>query len=266
MTPARYEAHCSEIVAQTRHLASTVKDADLTVPVPSCPGWNLGQLLLHVAGAHRWVESIVRTRATEPVPDDLVNDVSGDIGQGAAVLAGRLEEGAGRLADALRAAGPHAEVWTVVPGESIGFWARRMTHETVVHRADAAQAVGADFTVDERVAADGLDEWMAFGSLPQVFEEAPATRELLGPGATLQFHATDTAPGDGAGWLVDLTGDTITWRRAHEAAAVTVRGPLTGLLLAVYGRRPYPGTDVEILGDARLFERWLDCVSYWLHE
>ena len=40
-----------------------------------------------------------------------------------------------------------------------------------------------------------------------------------------------------AEWMIDLTGDTIVWRHAHEEAAVTVRGPLTGLLLVVYRRR-----------------------------
>ena len=37
--------------------------------------------------------------------------------------------------------------------------------------------------------------------------------------------------------MIDLTGDTIVWRHAHEEAAVTVRGPLAGLLLVVYRRR-----------------------------
>ena len=49
---------------------------------------------------------------------------------------------------------------------------------------------------------------------------------------------TDTAPEAAAEWLVDLTGDTIAWRRAHEKAAVAARGPLTDLLLIIYRRRP----------------------------
>lgn len=46
-----------------------------------------------------------------------------------------------------------------------------------------------------------------------------------------------SAPEATAEWMIDLTGDTIVWRHAHEEAAVTVRGPLTGLLLVVYRRR-----------------------------
>jgi hypothetical protein len=137
-----------------------------------------------------------------------------------------------------------------------------MAHETVVHRADAASAVGAEFTVDVEVALDTLDEWMELGSLPEIFEVHPEQRELLGPGRTLHLHATDTGPEVAADWLIDLTGDAIAWRRTHEKAAVAVRGPLTDLLLIVYRRRPARSEGVEILGDARLLDFWLERVSF----
>lgn len=41
-----------------------------------------------------------------------------------------------------------------------------------------------------------------------------------------------------AEWVVDLTGDAIVWRRAHEQSAVAVRGPLTGLFLVIYQLMP----------------------------
>ena len=63
MTVLGYDRYCSEIVAQTDLLKSCIESADLTVPVISCPGWNLGQLLRHVGGAQRWAETTVRTRA-----------------------------------------------------------------------------------------------------------------------------------------------------------------------------------------------------------
>jgi Mycothiol maleylpyruvate isomerase N-terminal domain len=60
-----------------------------------------------------------------------------------------LVEGAARLADTLRGAGPDAKLWTPVPGGSTKFYARRFAHETVIHRADATLAVGAEFTVED---------------------------------------------------------------------------------------------------------------------
>lgn len=57
-----YQRCCTEIVAQTEVLTSGIEGADLTVDVPSCPGWNVGQLLRHLGGGQRWAEAIVRTR------------------------------------------------------------------------------------------------------------------------------------------------------------------------------------------------------------
>ncbi|MET7714794.1 maleylpyruvate isomerase family mycothiol-dependent enzyme [Streptomyces sp. NPDC005407] len=262
MTLLSFDRYCAEIVTQTDLLRSRIDGADLTAPVPSCPGWNLGQLLRHLGGGHRWVETIVRTRATAPPSDERLRDLSGYTDEDPAVLGPWLAEGAGQLAQTLRAAGPDAQMWTAVPGRTPVFWARRFAHETLIHRADAALAVGAEFTAEEEVAVDAVDEWMELGSLPQIFEYHPEQRELLGPGRTLHFHATDTEPQLAAEWLMDLTGDKIAWRRAHEKAAVAVRGPLTELLLVVYGRRAARSERIEILGDAELLEFWLERVGF----
>ncbi len=262
MTHLSYDRYCSEVVAQTELLRSRLAGADLTVPVPSCPGWNAGQLLRHLGGAQRWAEETVRTRAARPVSDAHFRDLSAYTDEDPAVLGRWLAEGAARLARTLREAGPDAPLWTPVPGGTAMFYARRFTHETVMHRADAFLALGEPFAVDQEVAVDGLDEWMELGALPMHFEVHPVTRELLGPGRTLHLHATDTPPQAAAEWVVDLTGEAIAWRRAHEKAAVAVRGPLTELLLLVYRRSPAGGAGIEVLGDARLLDFWLERVSF----
>ncbi|HWU11102.1 MAG TPA: maleylpyruvate isomerase family mycothiol-dependent enzyme [Streptomyces sp.] len=261
-TKLSYDRHCAEIVAQTGLLRSRIAGADLTLPVPSCPGWNIGQLLRHLGGTQRWAEEIVRTRAAQPPADDHFRDLSGYVDEDPDVLGPWLDEGAARLAETLSTAGPDTDVWTPVEGETTGFFARRFAHETVIHRADATLALGADFTVDEEVALDAIDEWMELGSLPQMLEIRPEMRALLGPGHTLYFQATDTAPETGAEWLVDLTGDSVAWRRARESAAVTVRGRLTCLLLTVYRRQAAPSEHVEVIGDEKLFALWLEQVGF----
>jgi MDMPI C-terminal domain len=141
------------------------------------------------------------------------------------------------------------------------FYARRFTHETAIHRADATLALAGAFTVERDVAIDGIDEWMRLGSLPMHFELHPWTRELPGPGRTLHLHATDTSSDDHAEWVFDLTGDTLSWRRAHEKAAVAVRGPVTELPLVIYKRRsPRDGT-VEVLGEEDLLDFWLERIA-----
>lgn len=264
VTSMNYERFGSEIVTQTDLLSAAVADADVTLPVPSCPGWTVNQLVRHLGHGHRWAETIVRTRATEPTSDEALRNLDGYVGEDPATLAAWLAEGAAELAETLLAAGPDATVWTPLPsGErSPAFYARRFTHETLIHRADATLAIGSEFTAGSDVAADAIDEWLELGSLPEMLEFHPHWRELLGPGRTLHLHATDTPPEASAEWVVDLTGDAITWRRAHEKAPVAVRGSLTDLLLLIYRRRPVDGGHVEVIGDRALLDFWLERVSF----
>ncbi|MCE3555563.1 SCP2 sterol-binding domain-containing protein, partial [Pseudonocardia sp. RS11V-5] len=156
----------------------------------------------------------------------------------------------------LVAAGPGTEVRGPFHFRSAAFWARRFAHETLLHRADAALAAGTPFVVDPEVALDALDEWMELDVLPQHFDLRPEKRELLAPGRTLALEATDAD----TAWFVDLSGPVITWRRGTGEAAVTVRAPLTELLLLVYQRRD--GTGPAVSGDSALLALWLHHVAF----
>ncbi|WP_232212980.1 maleylpyruvate isomerase N-terminal domain-containing protein, partial [Saccharomonospora saliphila] len=91
MTHAR---HCAEIVTWTGTLTALTREADLTADVPTCPGWNLAQLVRHVGAGHRWVETIVRTAATEPPPDTALRELSPEPHGDRAALAEWLATGA----------------------------------------------------------------------------------------------------------------------------------------------------------------------------
>lgn len=264
MSSLSYDRYCAELVAQTDLLRAGIEGADPAAPVPARPGWDVGHLLRHLGGGHRWAEEIVRTGATEPPSDDRFRELSGHTDQDPVALGAWLAEGAMQLADTLRAAGPDTPVWTPVPGgeQSSACLARRCTHETLIHRADATLAIGATFAADTEVVVDAFDERMELEALPQVIETHPEKRELLGPGRTLHFHATDTAKEAAAEWLIDLTGETVVWRRAHEKAAVAVRGPLADLLLIIYRRQPPSGADIEVFGDGQLLDFWLERVGF----
>ena len=71
-----FARHCDEIVTQTSLLAGHLGGADVTVPVPTCPGWNVSQLARHVDGGQRWARDIVATRASEPPSDVALRDLS----------------------------------------------------------------------------------------------------------------------------------------------------------------------------------------------
>ena len=246
-----FERHCAEIVTQTQLLADGLTGADLSARVPSCPEWSLGGLLRHLGAAHGWIEEVVRTRAQEPIPDPS-RDVDGDDSGEPPVR--WLLDGAERLAATIAAAGPEVTVWTPLGQMPVSFFARRMVHETLVHRADAMLAAGREFTAAPDVVTDAVDEWMALDALPQHFEFNPAKRALLGPGRTLSFRATDAD----VAWHIDLTGDAIVNQRGESPAAVTVEAPLTDLLLIIYRRKD----PIGVTGDAELLAFWSKHVTF----
>ena len=224
MSLLSYDRYQREIVRQSGLLSSVLASADLALPVPSCPGWDVAQLVRHLGGAHRWATAIVAARAAGPVKSGFGDFPPDDADDDPAALGSWLAKGAWQLAETLREAGLDTPVWTPVPGGNTDFYARRFTHETLIHRADATLALGADFTADTDLALDAIDEWMELGSLRTHFEVDPSMLALLGPGRTLHFHATDTAPEASAEWVVDLTGDGLA-----DILPVLEYGELPGL-------------------------------------
>lgn len=250
-----------EIVAQTQILLDAADGADLSVTVPSCPDWTLGQLLRHVGHAQQEATKQVSARASGPVSgygehsEPPVDDDYSDIGPW-------LMTGATALADALREAGPDVPLWTPVGEGTAAFYSRRMACETLLHRVDGELAVGAKTSIDADLAIDAIEEWLTIGSLPFLLEYQPARRELLGGDRTVHLHATDAAQDEPGEWVIDFTGDVITWRRGHEKATVAIRGPLADLLLVLYKRRAPTEPDIAVLGDGEFLRFWLDRVSF----
>ncbi|MEU1312360.1 maleylpyruvate isomerase family mycothiol-dependent enzyme [Streptomyces cinnamoneus] len=258
-----HERYCDEILTQTDAFRAALRGADPGTTVPTCPDWSLAQLVLHVSGAQRGAAAIVRDRIQEfTIPTTVAGEAPEADELDIAALDAWLAEGAQQVAQALREAGPDARVWTFGAEPKAGFWARRMTHETAIHRIDACAASGAEYTVDPVIAADCLDEWLEIVTSPQAVAFRPVYGELPGPGRTLHLHATDTDPGLNAEWFIDATGPSVTWRRAHEKAAVVVRAPMTELLRVFYRRTPVDAPGVEVLGDREVLDFWLERASF----
>ncbi|WP_086560073.1 maleylpyruvate isomerase family mycothiol-dependent enzyme [Streptomyces africanus] len=264
MTLLAHERYCGEIAHQVALLRSVVTSgADLSGTVPTCPDWSLEDLVRHLGGALRWVEFIVRTRAGEEVPEERVPGLAGPGTRGdAAVLDAWLAEGGEQVVAALREAGPDTKVWSWAGILNSGFWARRMTHEITVHRADAALAAGLPYEVAPDVAADAIDEWLQIVEYVQRTAPEDAARELRGPGRSIHLHATDTGADLNAEWFIELTEAGITWRRGHEKATVALRGPLTAVLLAFYRRLPLDAPELDVLGERDLLEFWLERATF----
>lgn len=252
-----YERRCAEIVNQTSLLVSALDGFDLGKQVPSTPDWTVNQLLRHLGYAHRWADEMIREKLPEiDLSRNRAQDVAACAGETAAELGPWLMEGASSFAAALRAVDPDEMIASMGGHPGPRLWSRRMTHETVMHRWDAVQALGVPFEADVEVAQDTLREWTDF-VLPYAFLRWPAeTAPLLGPDRTVHLHATDTE----AEFVIDFTGSAPVVREGHEKAAVAVRGPVMDLVLAVYRRRSVEG--LEVFGDRELLDLFLDRVRF----
>jgi len=256
MAPITDERWYAEIEASTETLAEIVHGADLTRPVPTCPDWTLRQLATHVGRAHRWAAEIASTRSAEFIPFRQVPD--GRIPDDPALHAPWLRAGAERIIQAVREAGSDP-VWTFDELRPASFWARRMAHETAVHRADAEIAVGRQPELEPDLAADAIDEWLGFMS-GVVAEDQRA--DALPDGAVLHVHATDEGL-DGTGeWLVRREGSEVTVQPGHGKGDVALRGPALRLLFVLLRRVPPDDPQVQVLGDPALLTGWLAGTPY----
>jgi uncharacterized protein (TIGR03083 family) len=257
MTPAEYYA---QIEASTADLAGLVgQDSELTRPVPTCPGWTLRELAVHVGRVHRWAAEIIATRPAGPISFRAVPD--GRLPGGPAERAAWLTAGAQRVIGALREAGD-APVWAASGGQvPASFWGRRMCHETLVHAADGLLAAGQVPDLRAPVAADAIDEWLTVIS-GSPGGEPDRRAAALPAGRVLHVHATDEGL-DGAGeWLISHEPDGVHIRPGHGKGDAAVTGPAAALLLVLVRRRPADDPAVTIFGDPALLTGWLAETSF----
>jgi uncharacterized protein (TIGR03083 family) len=236
--------YCDALAVEIERFVSVVSDADPSVPVPTCPDWTLADLVRHVGGVHRWAGQMVRDRAQERLR---FRDVEMGLGNGAD--AAWIQAGARVMLPVLRAADPDAAMWAWGADQHARFWARRMLHETTVHRADAEFALGGggpDIAAD--VAVDGIDEFL--DNLPRAAYFAPGVQELTGDGETISWRSTEV----GERWRITLGPDGFDWDHDDRASDAEVRGAAADLLLLAYGRLPLDGFEVK--GDRSLLTRW----------
>ncbi|WP_324194327.1 maleylpyruvate isomerase family mycothiol-dependent enzyme [Nocardia blacklockiae] len=248
MTSLDPAARRDGLLRETDGLAALYLSADdAGVRIPTCPEWTLANLVAHVGGATRWAAAIIAERATERVEFARVPGVRRphEVGEAARWLRG----GARAVVDAVDAVGSETPVWTtagiVLPAE---WWIRRLLHEALAHRADAALALGREVEIVPELAADGLAEF--FGLVTVVTRARPP----LEAGHSLQVRATDT----GDVWTVYRSGDTLTCTDDSSPATVTIRGTAADLLLLLLRRIPADAAGPATTGDPAVLATWLE--------
>jgi len=224
-----YEGFVEQVRADGQKLADAA-DGNIDVDVPSCPGWQVRDLVAHIAQVYEHkIECTRLGQAPDPWPpewpqaDDPVP---------------WFRDAHARLLDMFEANEPSSPSATWWPADqTVGFWARRMAHETAVHRVDAELARGASTPVDAALAADGFDEILHVMLAGDWSEDADDAM-------TGQRVAIETG---GRAWQVVLDREAMTVLDGDGTADATLSGPLSDVLLWLWGREP--DDRVEMSGD-----------------
>ncbi|MGH3935008.1 MAG: maleylpyruvate isomerase family mycothiol-dependent enzyme [Pseudonocardiaceae bacterium] len=202
--------------------------------VPGCPELTLSKTLRHVGSVHRvtrlWARDGQRPEQWQQAPSD------GD-------LVGFVRTGLSELLAELSRHDPAEPCDTWWPADRTqGFWRRRMTHETTVHRVDVQAAAGGPVNpISPEVALDGIDEmlFLWFGHrLGELRMSSPRQ-------GAVALSAADRR------WLAIFERGRSTARRVDEADARAADAMVSGSPFEMYlwswGR--LPDQSVRISGD-----------------
>jgi len=241
--------HITAVGKEARLLAQAAEQSGLDVDIPTCPGWDMRELLRHLSEIHLWAAAHVAQPHDKPWVDDLAEltvfwpDLAVFWPNDNELINSYLDINA-NLVHALESAPLDVESFTFLPAPSpLAMWARRQAHETAVHRFDAENAAGTASGFDPVFASDGIDELLA-GFAPRRSEFPIESIE------TMVVHATDTNDH----WQVTLAPDGITTVRGDGPADVTLSGDASDLYLMLWNRGD--DSSVTITGDTELLDKW----------
>ncbi len=201
------------LTSATGGVARLIGEVDLTASVPACPEWCVADLVEHLGCVHQWARHAVLEGTPEGRPEDAPTDLSELL----AWYAGH----AGDLVDTLASTDPDAPAWTFGRrAGTAGWWARRQTHEALMHTYDLLTAAGRQ------------DEWQP---APEVLWDGVREVEDTFYLRQVKMARTDPLPGT----LVVLATDVEGAEPVHIGDGeprVELRGTARELLLLLWHR------------------------------
>lgn len=237
-----YAGHVEQLSTQYQALRTAAAEVGPAQPIPTCPEWTVETLIAHLGRVYGWVPGLIEAQQQPELPE---------APDGWAKLLSWTDEALTELVRTLRVTDPGTAAWGFTQNATVAFWARRMAHETAIHRLDAEHAAAGNteplpgLIFDPAFAADGIDELLA------VLVPVPhPAKNTIPTDGTLLVHAADA----GQAWQLTLTpGAAPTCHPAQGAATevdATMAGTADAVYRAIWGR---PHTAVRT-GNAELFD------------
>lgn len=242
-----------EYVEQLRQdgerLAEVASTTDLAAPVPTCPDWQLRDLVRHIGGVHRWATGFVLGAGAQPPDGDLERFVGGWPAD--AKLVAWFRAGHRSLVDTLASAPADLETWTFLEAPTpLAFWARRQAHETAIHRVDAESAADVVTGFPSVFAVDGIDELLLR------FVGRPGRTLPVETPRSMVLRTTDVP----RAWRVTFvpSGFQIRADPIDAEAELAASGDATTLYVVLWNRRDAASLQLE--GDQDLLDIWRENV------
>jgi uncharacterized protein (TIGR03083 family) len=237
--------HLVGLLANGAALRDAADQAGLRAKVPTCPEWDVTQLVTHQGVVHRWATANLRGEA------DHDTAASAEQAQAAAELLEWYTDGLAALVEALRRMGDDAPAMVFLNDAPPPrrFWARRQCHETAIHRVDARSAAlgrwptASDVQIDPLLAADGIDELLT-GFITRGRGDLRAAIPY-----TLLVRSDDTPHA----WTVRISdGPMVTTPGETDGPDVVFSGSAVQLYLSLWNRADEITTDrPDVLADRR---------------
>jgi len=198
---------------------AVIADGHLDPEVPPCPGWTVRSVVDHLAEVYEHkIACTLLGEMPNPWPPPWPPQREPvqwlvDAHQRLLTLFGEL--------------GPTAPSATwFPPDQTVGFWDRRMAHESVIHRVDVEISLDCTTPIDPALAIDGVDE---------VLEIFLAGDWAEDPDDRCQGQRIVVSTG-GRSWEVELLKDAVKVSPPRGAEDATVQGDPEAVLLWLWGR------------------------------
>lgn len=232
-------------------LRAAAADAGLAATVPTCPDWDVKELVAHQGMVHRFAAANLR-RDGDHRPEDSVAEAAASPD-----LFAWYSDGLDALVETVNVTPEDAEAVVFLEDAPVPrrFWARRQAHETTMHGVDALSAAmgrrptAEDVTIPASVAADGVDELLC-GFVPRVAGGLRSEEPF-----TVVVRATDT----GHTWSLRVSAEPVvtTPDAADDDADAVLSGTAVELYLGLWNRADEIAAD----GRADVLEQWREQVQ-----
>jgi uncharacterized protein (TIGR03083 family) len=240
-----FDQHLAALRSSAAALRAAAATAGLDAKVPTCPTWDVRQLVAHQGMVHRWAAANLRGERDHKTSE------SHAAAEAAPDLLEWFSAGVDALIDTVLATAEDAKAMVFLNDAPPPrwFWARRQAHETTIHSVDALAAVlgrwpaTADVSLDPVLAADGIDELLC-GFITRGKRGLPAAEPY-----TLLVSTADT----GHAWTLRIGDGPITTTAGEtDTPDAMFAGSAVQLYLSLWNR----ADEISVTGPADLVAQW----------